>query len=457
MAALAAVALAGAAGSAPEGLAASLQVEGMQRISSHTPFPGPCGRDSPIVNVGAEVEPYIAVHPRNPRRLAVAWMQDSGRSNVVASSRDGGRTWTRALVPGLSECTGGVEPTAADPWLSFGAGRSLYLGSVVGTIPETTQPLTGMVASRSLDGGRSWRVPRFVQPVNGEFWDKPTITADPRRARRAYLVFDRRTGEDAITGLSYVARTDDGGSTWSPLHVILDPGTSDSVPASNIMSILENGTLLNVGFLYGAPERVQYLAQRSRDRGVTWSRRTKIGDAPNRQPVGATGAEVSALALPSTAVAPDGTVYVVWADLESTNASSVRIARSRDGGRSWSRARIVTRLSGQAFVPAVAVTGEGTVGVLYYRARPDDPADPEWTTDVLFSYSRDGARRWRTKRIARPFDLNTAERDGGELFLGDYEGLAGRPHGFAAAFAQAKPRAKSGYSDIFFARLRVRR
>jgi hypothetical protein len=101
-----------------------------------------------------------------------------------------------------------------------------------------------------------------------------------------------------------------------------------------------------------------------------------------------------------------------------------------------------------------AITGKARA---QRAARPDDPADPEWTTDVLFSYSRDGARRWRTKRIAGPFDLNTAERDGGELFLGDYEGLAGRPHGFAAAFAQASPRAKSGYSDIFFARLRVRR
>jgi len=254
-----------------------------------------------------------------------------------------------------------------------------------------------------------------------------------------------------------VSRTDDGGRTWSPRHVVLDSHSADSVPASNILSVLGNGTLLNVGLLWGTSGQVKFLAQRSRDRGVTWSAPREIGAAPNRQPVSATGTEVNAFPLPSTAVGPDGTVYVVWADLESRAASSVRIARSRDGGRSWSRPRTVARVAGQAFVPAVAVAGDGMVGVLYYGARRDDPVDPRWATDVLFSYAPDGWRRWQTKRVAGPFDLNTAERDGGQLFLGDYEGLAGLPHGFAAAFAQARPRATEGYSDIFFARLGVRR
>src|SRR5215218_585382 len=443
---------------APHAGAVSLRVEVVKRISSGTPFPGPCARDSPIVTIDAEVEPHIAVDPRNPRHLVVVWTQDSGRSNVTLVSRDGRRSWARALVPRLSACTGGAEQTAADPWLSFGARGSLYLGSVVGVIPTTTQPVTAMVASRSSDGGGSWRTPSVVQRRTGAFWDKPTITADPRHAGRAYVVFDRRIGADATAGLSYLSRTRDGGRTWSRRRVVFNPRTTSSWPASNLLSVLRDGTLLDVGFLYGInTKRVRFLAQRSRDHGRTWSRPRTIATAPNRQPQGPAGAVVNALALPSSALAPDGSVYVVWADLRSAGLASVRLSRSRDGGRRWSRPRTVARVAGQAFVPAVAVAGDGTVGVMYYGTQRDRPTDPAWTTDVWFSYSFDRGRSWRTRRLAGPFDLNTAERGGGQLFLGDYEGLAGLPHGFAAAFAQARPRATNGPSDVFFARIRTRR
>jgi hypothetical protein len=35
--------------------------------------------------------------------------------------------------------------------------------------------------------------------------------------------------------------------------------------------------------------------------------------------------------------------------------------------------------------------------------------------------------------------------------IGDYQSLAGLPHGFVAAFTQALPQAKIGASDVFFA------
>jgi hypothetical protein len=35
--------------------------------------------------------------------------------------------------------------------------------------------------------------------------------------------------------------------------------------------------------------------------------------------------------------------------------------------------------------------------------------------------------------------------------IGDYQSLAGLPHGFVAAFTQALPQAKISASDVFFA------
>jgi len=57
--------------------------------------------------------------------------------------------------------------------------------------------------------------------------------------------------------------------------------------------------------------------------------------------------------------------------------------------------------------------------------------------------------------VAGPFDMNRSRAIAGVARrIGDYQGLAGLPHGFAAAFTMAPPQAKTGNaSDIFFARI----
>jgi hypothetical protein len=43
------------------------------------------------------------------------------------------------------------------------------------------------------------------------------------------------------------------------------------------------------------------------------------------------------------------------------------------------------------------------------------------------------------------------------LFIGDYEGLVALPGGFATVFARAQPAARRGATDLFFARIKVKR
>jgi hypothetical protein len=42
-------------------------------------------------------------------------------------------------------------------------------------------------------------------------------------------------------------------------------------------------------------------------------------------------------------------------------------------------------------------------------------------------------------------------------FVGDYQGLVALPNGFGAVLAQAKPAARAGPSDVFFARVALSR
>ena len=75
---------------------------------------------------------------------------------LVASSQDGGRTWRRSTIPGLSKCTGGTADGASDPWVSAGVDGTVYFSGLAPHFQGTT-PLSAVVASRSRDGGRTWR------------------------------------------------------------------------------------------------------------------------------------------------------------------------------------------------------------------------------------------------------------------------------------------------------------
>ena len=71
--------------------------------TSASPFAG-CSADFPDLQPGelvpnGEVEPFLAVNPTNPSNLVAVWQQDrwttlSSRGHVVATSFDGGLSWT---------------------------------------------------------------------------------------------------------------------------------------------------------------------------------------------------------------------------------------------------------------------------------------------------------------------------------------------------------------------------
>jgi hypothetical protein len=449
-----------AASAASPALADRARVERLVRLSGASPFPGPCGA-SAIAQRDAEVEPSIAVDPRAPRRIVVALMQDDGRSNLVMASRDGGQIWTRVFVPGLTDCTGGTVSATADPWLSFGRGGKLLLSSGIANLPHLPGPTFGpqprQVVSRSADGGLSWSLPATVQFAPGVYSDRSAVTADPLRRGRAYEVWVVRSGPEEDTGSAWFSRSSDGGRTWSPPRLVYDPGKQDVAPFG-VIAVLPHRVLLYVTQVV-APNFSDMMAARSVDGGRTWSRPALIAHTSGNPAIDpdtgtvATGTPANA----SVTVGPDGVPAVAWNDIASPHSSRTLASRSRDGGRSWSRPVTVSRVRGQAIQASMAAAGDGTLGITWY----DDRRDPggssaAWNFDVWFAFSRDGGRSWRRRHLAGPFDMNSAQAvEGVGRRIGDYQGLAGLPHGFAAAFTQAPPRAKIGASDVFFAHVRT--
>jgi BNR repeat protein len=459
----------------PAALAALLTVAGCEtsQRQGEASLPPPRVISGPIAapsacttkgsSIGRPAEPSLAVDPMNPKLLIATWQerrtpQDLG--NVVGVSQDGGGTWSRATLPGMLVCTGGVYTAATDPWVSIGSDGLVYVSSLM-TRPGTAGP-SEIVVSVSRDHGNSWDAPVVVRPAGAATQpDKETILADPRRPAAAYLVwveYQVKPGIDPSVDQVFFARTTDGGRSWSPPTPIYG-GTSEA--QENQLLMTAGGVLVNVFIegpsLPGTPHPpalpVKIRVMRSSNQGQTWA---KPIDAASFTYTNATdpgtGAQLRFFGQNITAAVAGNAVYVGWFEVHN-DFSSILIARSEDGGLKWRSPQVVVRQKPQSVLPTLAVAGDATVGVLWFDFRHFKQGNSSLDTDVWFSSSRDRGAHWRERHVAGPFDLRSAPSARIGPFIGDYMGLVGLPDGFGAAFVQAKPQSRNGPTDLFFSKI----
>ena len=444
----------------PAPAAAPYRVKTLTTASGPSPFPAGCpgAFHDELKITGLVVEPAIAVNPRNPRNLIATWKQDivpvyNARDDVVASSFDGGKTWRRTTIPGLTRCTGGTSDTASDPWVSFGGDGTAYFGGQAGLV-STDPDEVAIAASHSNNDGRRWAPPATVAPqLAGN--EQPAITGSPTTAGHAYMTWAnfRLDVDPPWTNTVSFSRTRDRGVTWSP-PVIVDQASPFAIDLAPRIQALSGRTLLAI-FARGdfETQRATIQAVRSLDEGRTWLPPVEAGFKPLTDEFHdpETGDILPQPGFPSSAVGPDGTVYVAFENSTSPTSGGIGILKSVNGGRTWSTITL-PGVSAFAFEPAIAVDKHGTVGVIWYDLRNDRIGDSATTADVWFSASKDGGTTWRQIHVAGPTDLRTAAPAAQNRF-GEYQGLAGLPTGFAAIFGLASPQARNGPTDIFFAHI----
>jgi len=435
------------------------------RVTGATPFSANCLAvpAGATAYVDAEVEPHLAIDPANPNHLVAAWQQDrlsdgGARGLATAVSIDGGTTWSRPQPSPFSQCAGGSFARVSDPWVAVSGSAVLQIGIAFTGAALTAGARSAVLVSRSGDGGSTWgpALPLVDDDGSRFFHDKESLTIDSTDPRYVYAVWDRLDTSDS--GPTLLARSTDGGVTWSPAATIYDPGLARQT-IGNVAVTTPDG-VVHVFFTELGPSASNPAATegslaviRSTDKGATWSAPTRIAQllavgtrVPSQTSVTVRAGEV----LGAYAANPaDGTLYAAWQDSRFTGGAhdAIVMARSTDGGSTWSApVRVSADAAVPAFTPTLAVLQSGLVGVTYYDFRQAATATFR-PTDLWLAVSRDGAA-WRETRLAGNFDLLDAPNASG-LFLGDYHGLSGTGSTFVALYARTNTGDTANRTDVF--------
>ncbi|GAC1468636.1 MAG: sialidase family protein [Chloroflexota bacterium] len=474
-------------------VAAAASVSALVQVSGPSPFSrctagGTSGQPSTNVNYdNSAVEPSVAVNAQTVGtdhvNLVGAWQQDrwstgAARGLVAGYSFDGGKTWGETPLP-FSTCASGDQSLlrASDPWVSIGSDGTAYAVAI-----SFGSTRSDVVAASSTDGGKTWGSARKIIDDTTAFNDKESVTADPLRPGRAYVVWDRTGSYRNAPQPALFSKTVDGGKTWSKAKTIVPMKAPNSGTIGNqIVVDPRTGVLYDVYLSFA--ERAQYRTTcktvqgkkqcrrvrkivqnpqidaaitviRSRNGGKTWSAPTHI--TPLRYTAIESRAEGSLRTgggLPQATIDPtSGELYVVWATGAFSRGSQLDVAlsRSSDGGKHWTvPIQVNTPRGRDAFTPSVAVNSSGTVGVTYYDLRAYAPGGTSIPAQYWFTSSKDGGTTFGDEtHLAGPFDMKSAPLSGG-YFLGDYQGLVAVDTAFAPFFSVANTGNASNPTAIY--------
>jgi len=460
-------------------------------VSGPSPFSNCHNRRSDDTSyLNSEVEPFVASNPTSLGtgrvNLVAVWQQDRLLHGLAAGigsafSEDGGRTWAETQLPFTSCVTGGASfNRVTDPWVSIGPDGTVYAAAVAEQNNYgVSRSVTGVLVSTSLDGGRSWSSAQMLGGTNGA--DKASITADPTRPGVAYAVWretDIHSGDD-----EWISRTSDAGRTWSP-QAILIAGNGERFTVGDQIVVDRHREILYDFFdlasrtsdahqacgnkaarhlcyrMVGEAQSSDVYASsiafiRSTDGGKTWTQPRSMTRDLSAGPPDAYVPPRTGRYVPAAAISPStGDLVVVWQDARFNHGAFDGIveAGSRDGGKRWSRPRLVSGTVHRAFTPAVQIDFRGNIGISYYTLQaPYTSSRPLWTQYWFRCIGR-------TSRLARPvqlgtrFDIKTAPPLSG-YFVGDYEGITALHHSFEAVFVKANTGNLDNRTDVYAIRI----
>lgn len=376
---------------------------------------------------GYFTEPSVAVNPNNPQQV-VAVFQD----NVHASySQNAGRSWKAAegVAPPNYRVSGDVSTTFDNQGHAFVCYIAFdKLGSFNYWARGATR--NGVFVRRSLDGGKTWEtnhVPVAEQASQAgiPFEDKPYIVADTSKSKFAGNLYVGWTRWRIADSQMVLSRSTDDGKTWSaPIEIDRHPG----LPRDDNGAVEGfDGTVGPDGRLYTVwSQDDDIMFTMSKDGGKSFSRaRAILHTAPIMYAIQTLD---RANGFPQIAIDPrTQKLYVTWSDYRN-GGIDVFAATSSDGGKKWSAPVRVNNdplhSGADHFFQWLAVDPvDGDAYTIFYDRRGDLTGRKQ---TVTLARSTNGGQTFQN------YAWTTEGFEAGEVFFGDYSGLAaygGRVYG----------------------------
>jgi hypothetical protein len=421
------------------------------------------GNDPPALppNMRAQAEPHITRAPNNPNLLLATFQEGrfttSGAVDCGFSvSHNGGSTWSRALIPGLTMTSGGPYFRATDPVAGADANGNLYLC----TLAATDAGFVGavVVVSRSTDGGTTFAAPRvaYQPPNNTVFPDKNwmAINTFPGTPTFGRIVVTFTLFTDLSTEGAPIVRTysDNGGMTWSPAAFI-HPASTNAQGSQPVF--LPDGRLAIVYWNFGSPgspgERLEVVV--SNTTGTVFGAPRRIANAAEYLPP----LIRSGSFLPSATVdRANGNLYAVYQALLA-GAPRILFTKSPNAGTTWTTPVPISNNTANTavFNPAIAASSDGQrLAVAFYDGRANLADDT--LVDMFLALSINGGATWQpnVRLTSISTDATLAPLAAGGYMLGDYLGIAGSAYrGVPAVPVWIDTR--TGNPDPFAARVAV--
>ena len=337
-------------------------------------------------------EPFLAVDQAG--RIYAGWkeMNSPGGVQRVAFSRsmDDGETWSSPILMDRIDPNRGQS----DPWLVVDRSGKVYYAHYAAS---------GIVVATSTDRGETWSEPINVHDGTG--WaDKESLATDGDGT--VYISYHHVVA-DTVAEVR-VARTQDGGVTWST--PVLIPHTASGRNFAPVLAAKPGGTVHAVSWS-ATDENI--VTARSSDYGTSWGAPMVLNEVAGSVPfIVPAGGIVSEPPFPSATISSTGELCVAWPDMGAGDWDVVATCSS-DDGVSWANPVRVsgTNMADQWMISLASDEG-GVIHAAWYDASTED-------TRLMYAHSEDHGRTW-----SPDLEITTERTPGRGHRLGDYIGLA---------------------------------
>ncbi len=375
----------------------------------------------------------------------VARVPDGGGADVgFATSTNGGKTWTKGYLPGLTDhYKNGSFTAASDAAVAYDAKHGVWM---ISTLPIIDNNGEAVGTSISKDGIH-WGKPVLVDDSGSD--DKNWITCDNTSTSPHYGNCYTEWDEPGLGDLVFMSTSTDGGKTWSAGQNTAD----DAYGIGGQPLVLPNGTVVVPISTLGT-----MIAFRSTNGGKSWTSSSFIANQNFR---GEDGDLRDGFGMPSASIDGNGKIYMIWPDCSFRSGCSTDdlVMSTSTDGQNWTAiSRIpIDPLNSTVdhFIPGLGVdlatSGSSAHLTATYYYYPVASCGNSCKLYVGFTTSQDGGQTWtKGKKLAGPMQLSWLPQSQNGLMVADYLAVAysqGNPYG---VFAVAKAPSGGKLSEAMY-------